>query len=147
MRIPPEELKKGIETSLKFLRRAGLKVLDIRPNFVKLALPLQDNENHLGIMYAGALFTIAEVPGGALCFSTFDASKFFPVAKEMNIKFIKPAKTDVTIEISMDPAESARIEKEATETGKSEFIIEGEIMNAPGDIVAVSRGVYQLRKI
>jgi acyl-coenzyme A thioesterase PaaI-like protein len=147
MRMPPEELKKGIETSLKFLKRAGLKVLDIRPHYVKLSLPLKDNENHLGIMYAGALFTIAEVPGGALCFSTFDASIFFPVAKEVNIKFLAPAKTDVVIEISMDPLESARIEKEASETGKSEFIIDGEIMDLSGKIVAVSRGVYQLRKI
>ncbi|VEN72700.1 putative Thioesterase [Candidatus Desulfarcum epimagneticum] len=147
MLMTPEELKPLVETSLKFLKRAGLKVLDIRPRYVKLEMPLKNNENHIGIMYAGALFTISEVPGGALSYATFDAEKFFPVVKDMSIRFIKPAKTDVTIEISISEEEAARIEKEATETGKSEFVLEGEIRDASGEAVAAARGVYQLRKV
>ena len=33
----------------------------------------------------------------------------------------------------------------AKEHGKAEFILEGELKNTAGEVVAVSRGVYQLR--
>jgi acyl-coenzyme A thioesterase PaaI-like protein len=140
------ELKELVETKFAFLRNMGLKALDLAPNRVKLMLPKKGNENHLGTVWAGALFTLAEVPGGILVFTSFDGSKFYPVVKEMNIKFVKPATTDVTIEISMDEAEAARVEKEAEEKGKADFILDGELMDANDNVVAVTRGFYQLRK-
>ncbi len=81
-------------------------------------------------MYAGSLFTIAEVPdphhrlvnqsretrrffealtainrlqvpGGIIYFSTFDRNRFYPIVYDMQIKFLKPAFTDVTVEVNI----------------------------------------------
>ena len=123
----------------------GLKVVGLRKGYVKLTVPLDDNENHIGTMYAGALFTLAEIPGGAICMSTFDMDKYYSVAKEMTISFRKPAKTETTIEIMLSENEARRIESEAEIKGKAEFTLEGDLKNASGEIVAHSRGVYQLR--
>ena len=90
MPSPMTELKELVETKFDFLSNMGLKVLSLEPNRVKLMLPMKGNENHLGILWAGALFTLAEVPGGILVYSTFDTAKFYPIVKEMNIKFLKP---------------------------------------------------------
>jgi len=140
------ELKELVETKFDFLRNMGLKVLSLEPNKVKLMLPMEGNENHLGTVWAGALFTLAEVPGGILVFTTFDAARYYPVVKEMNIKFVKPAATDVTIEIAMEKAEAGRLEKVAEEEGKANFTLDGELVDGGGNVVAVTQGFYQLRK-
>ncbi len=141
-----EELKTLVETQFDFLRNMGLKVLVLEPHKVKLMLPMKGNENHLGILWAGALFTLAEVPGGILVYSTFDTGKFYPVVKEMNIKFLKPGHMDVTIEMALDKAESDRLEAEAAEKGKADFTLNGEILDANGAVIAATQGFYQLRK-
>jgi len=147
MELTTEIMKSLIEKSFPFVERMGMKVLVIEPRMVKLFVPLQGNENHIGSMYAGALFTIAEIPGGALFLSTFDVSRFYPVVKEMTIKFVKPAKTDVTVEMVMSVSEVKRIEAEAEKNGKAEFVLEGEVKDTNGEVVSVSRGIYQLRSI
>ena len=147
MELTTEIMKSLIEKSFPFVERMGMKVLVIEPRMVKLFVPLQGNENHIESMYAGALFTIAEIPGGALFLSTFDVSRFYPVVKEMTIKFVKPAKTDVTVEMVMSVSEAKRIEAEAEKNGKAEFVLEGEVKDTNGEVVSVSRGIYQLRSI
>ena len=39
-------------------------------------------------MYAGVIFTVAEVLGGALHFATFDASTHYPLVRKMTIDFL-----------------------------------------------------------
>jgi acyl-coenzyme A thioesterase PaaI-like protein len=153
---PMESLEKGISTDIikdavenriLFLARMNLRVLDLRPRHVRLWAPLLGNENHVGGVYAGALFTLAEIPGGVLCLTTFDAGRYYPIVKEMTIRFIRPARTDVTIESTMSKAEAQRIKTEADKNGKAEFVLEGEIKDQNGEIVAVSKGIYQVRTL
>ena len=141
------DLGEMVETRFDFLRNMGLKTLVLEPNRVKLHLPKQGNENHLGTVWAGALFTLAEVPGGVLAYATFDGAKVYPVVKEMNIKFVRPATTDISVEISMERSESDRLAREAQERGKAAFTLYGELMDARGKVVAETRGDYQLRRI
>jgi thioesterase domain-containing protein len=140
-------LKQLIEKSMKFCERMGLKVLEIEPHRIKLSAPIKGNENHINTMYAGAIFTIAEIPGGALVYSAFDGAKFFPILKDMYIKFTKTAKTDITVEASLNEEEVKRLEKEAEKNGKANFYVECEVKDAKGEIVAISKGLYQIRKM
>jgi len=147
MKLTTEMMKSFIEKPFDFVERMGLRVIELEPRNVKLSVPLQGNENHIGTMYAGALFTIAEIPGGALFLTTFDVSRFYPVIKEMTIRFIKPAKTDVTIGMVMSVSEAKKIVSEAEKNGKAEYVLEGEIKDTNEEVVAVSRGIYQVRII
>lgn len=142
-----ENLKRLLETTVAFVERTGVKALKLEPRHVKLMAPLQGNENHVGTMYAGALFTLAELPVGALYLTTFDASKYYPIIKEMTIQFVRPAKTDATIELVMPEAEAQRIQAEVDAKGKAEFLLEGEIKDSSGQVVVVSKGIYQLRAV
>ena len=139
------DIRQFIETGIPFVKRMGLKVLELAAGRVKLAAPLDGNENHIGSMYAGALFTLAEIPGGALFLTSFDARRFFPVVKEMAIRFRRPALGDVTVEMRLSAEEIARISAEAERKGKAEFQLTGEIKDADGVMVAESRGLYQIR--
>jgi len=136
-----------LENGIPFVHRCGLKVLELEPGRVKVLMPFEGNGNHIGTMYAGALFTLAEIPGGALFLSSFDATKFFPIVKDMQIQFKKPARTDVTAEFTLSKERVAELQETADRAGKCDFSLEGELVDANGEIVAISRGLYQIRKI
>jgi acyl-coenzyme A thioesterase PaaI-like protein len=143
--LSPEEMRAFVEKPFAFVERIGLKALQLEPRRVTLGLPLAGNENHIGSMYAGALFTVAEIPGGALYLTTFDVAKFYPVLKAMNIRFRRPAKSDVTVTVALTAAEAGRIAREAEARGKSEFVLEAGVKDADGQVVAETKGIYQLR--
>jgi acyl-coenzyme A thioesterase PaaI-like protein len=138
--------KKALETGISFVKNSGLQVVELRRGYVKCRMPFANNGNHIGTMYAGALFTVAEIPGGALFLSSFDATRYFPIVRALNLEFLKPAKTDVTVEIALSDEDIAAIQAEADAKGKAEFVLEGELKDAAGVVVAKSRGVYQIRK-
>ena len=139
--------KAMIEQGIPFAARTGVKVLAMEPGYVKLLMPLEPNINHVGTMYAGALFTLAELPGGAIFLTTFDAGRFYPIIKGMEIKFVKPASTDITVEVRLDPAEAERIQQAANEAGKADYDWECELKDANGNVVCVTSNRYQLRSI
>jgi acyl-coenzyme A thioesterase PaaI-like protein len=142
-----ESAKKALESGIEFVANCGLKVVELRPGHVKCLMPYAGNGNHIGTMYAGALFTLAEIPGGALFLSSFDAGRFYPIVKALDMQFLKPAMGDVTIEVGLDDVQIASLAAEAAEKGKAEFVLEGELKMADGTVVATSRGVYQLRSL
>lgn len=141
------DFKWAIEKGIAFAGRTEVKVLDLKPGYVKMLMPLKPNLNHVGTMYAGALFTLAELPGGAIFLSTFDSSRFFPLIKGMDIEFRKPAATDITVEVRLDPKEAASIQATADELGKADYGWECDLKDANEQIVAVSSNRYQLRSM
>jgi len=134
-----------LEQGIAFVGRTQVQVLTMEPGYVKMMMPLQPNLNHVGTMYAGALFTLAELPGGAIFLTTFDVRKFYPIIKGMDIKFVKPAATDVTVEVKLDLDEAAKIQEIANERGKADYEWECEVKDANGQVVCVSTNRYQLR--
>jgi acyl-coenzyme A thioesterase PaaI-like protein len=134
-------------TVIEFALRAGLRAVRMSPDQgIKLLMPLETNDNHVGTMYAGALFTLAEVMGGA-AFRTYMLNReVFPIVKGLNIKFVKPARTDITAEFAMDQGEADRILAECLEKGKADYDISLELKDEAGLVVAVSDGFYQIRK-
>ncbi len=145
MDLTPEILEQILKDSVPFVYNTGLKAVSMERCRVKLLMPFKGNGNHVGYMYAGALFTLAEVPGGALFFTTFDPEKFYPIVKSLKIDFLRPAKGDTTIDISITEDEARRIAEEAEATGKSEFVLKGEIIDSEGRVAATSEGIYQIR--
>ena len=140
-----ETIRKMTTKSIPFAERAGIDLVEFERGHVKMKIPLEPNKNHIGTMYAGALFTLAEIPGGAIFMSAFDMTKFFPIVAEMTIKYLKPATTDIYVEVSMSEEEIERITNEATEKGKSVFILEKELKDENGVVVAITTGTYQAR--
>jgi len=141
-----EVIKQILETTVPFINRTGLQVLDVGRGRVKLRMPFEGNGNHIGTMYAGALFTLAEVPGGGVFVTGFDVGKFYPVLKDQYVRYRRPARTDVTVEVTLSEEEIARITAEAEAEGKSEFVLEAELIDATGEVVAESRQTLQIRK-
>ena len=144
--LPAEIVRQLSEDSIAFVKRTNLKAEVLEPGFVRLRVPLAGNETHIGSMYAGALFTLAEIPGGALFLTSFDASQFYPIVKEMNLRFRRPATGDIVVEARLSAEEIERLQTEAQANGKAEYVLELQLTDGSGEVVALSRGIYQLRK-
>ncbi|GBL56759.1 MULTISPECIES: PaaI family thioesterase [Pseudomonas] len=145
MSFPVEFVRQMTEEHIAFVKRCGLKAEILERGHVRLRMPLHGNENHLGNMYAGALFTLAELPGGVITLTSFDSHRFYPIVKEAGLRFRRPAASDVLVEARLDEAELKRIAEEATLNGKAEYVLELQLKDVHGEVVAESRAVYQLR--
>lgn len=134
-----------LERGIGFIRRTGLRVEELSRGRVRLRMPLRQNRNHIGTMYAGALYTLAEVPGGALFLSSFDTRRFYPIVTEQTIRFLKPAKGPVTVTLEMSESKIERLQEEADANGKVGFLLAAELKDENGEVVATSTAHYQLR--
>lgn len=130
---------------IPFLKHTGVVVDHAERGFVRLRMPFEPNVNHVGMMYAGALFTLAEVPGGTLFVTTFDPTRFYPIVKDLKIRFRRPAMTDITVEVRMREDEVERITEEAEANGKADYSWESKLMDTNDEIVAVTQNLYQMR--
>lgn len=145
MTMPIELVRQLTEEQIAFVQRSGLKAEVLEVGHVRLRMPLAGNQNHIGSMYAGAIFTLAEIPGGALFLTSFDAQRFYPIIKEMNLRFRRPATGDIRVEAHLAAEEIQQLQKQATELGKAEYVLQLQLTDESGEVVAESRGLYQLR--
>jgi acyl-coenzyme A thioesterase PaaI-like protein len=136
-----------VESGIEGIRRTGLKVLALRDRYVKLLMPLQGNINHVGIMYAGSLFTIGEVVGGAIFGASFNMGQYYPLVKEVHIRFRRPALTDITLEAELGEGQVALILDEMEAKGKADFTLDLELRDANQEVVSTVQGTWQGRKM
>lgn len=144
---PIDSINAVIEASVPALYGMGVRAAEARPGFAASTVPIEGNGNHFGAMYAGVLFSVAEVLGGVLAASTFDPTKFFPLVKDLQISFRKPATTDVRAEAQLDDETVQRATADAAANGKAEFVLDAVVTDAQGVTVATTHGIYQLRAL
>ena len=129
------------------IKKTGLRVVALRDRYAKLLMPLEGNVNHVGMMYAGALFTLGEIAGGAIHAVSFDVTRIFPIVKEVKIRFRRPAMTDVTMEVELSAEEATRIQTEALANGKADYELNLELADSSGEVVSIVGGTWQVRTI
>ncbi len=135
------------QNGIPAIKRTGLTIVDMSERYVKIRMPLEGNANHIGMMYAGSLFSIGEISGGVIHGASFDTEKYVPIVKEVSIRFRRPALTDVTLEVAITKEEADRIQNEAGEKGKADFALSLEIKDASGEVVSIVNGTWQIRKM
>ncbi len=129
------------------IKRTGLEIVALRERYAKFKMPIAGNTNHIGIMYAGSLFTLGEFTGGIVPGVSFDINKYYPIVKEITIRYVAMATSDIFIEKEMEEAEVRRIIQVVEENNKADFSMELELKTEEGVVVAIVNGIWQLRKI
>jgi acyl-coenzyme A thioesterase PaaI-like protein len=142
------ELMNGaLGSTIPTAQQMGVRVVDARRGYAAATVPLEGNGNHFGVVYAGVQFTVAEILGGIIALSTFDSAKYFPLVKNVDIKFVGMARSELRAQASLDDETIARVEAEAAERGKADFTLDAVVTDADGQTVATTRGLYQLRAL
>lgn len=133
-----------LEQTIPRAHQMGVTFVEMRPGFVRAQVPFEGNGNHFGVMYAGVIFTVAEVLGGAIHYATFDVSTHYPLVRGMQIEFLAPGTGPLSASASLSEEEIARIRAEAV-NGKVAFELVAEVVGEDGTLVARTRGDYQIR--
>jgi acyl-coenzyme A thioesterase PaaI-like protein len=144
-----EKYQKAVELAVDLvegIKRTGIRAVAARDRYAKMLMPIEGNVNHVGMMYAGSLFTLGEIAGGAIHLTSFDGTRLYPIVKEVHIHFRRPATTDVTMEVELSEEEASRIQAEALEKGKADFVLNLELKDADGEVVSVVGGTWQVRR-
>lgn len=136
-----------IDQLVPFVSRTGLVVEQAQKGLAQCRMPLQGNQNHLGAMYAGALFTLADITGGVLLLASFDRQRFYPILKQMQMDFSAPAQTDITLRYDLKQDALLHADQQASSHGKAQFMLEGQLCDSNGLVVAVAHGVFQIRAL
>ncbi|MGI8677109.1 MAG: YiiD C-terminal domain-containing protein [Jatrophihabitans sp.] len=140
-----DQLNAGLATLIPRAHQMGVRFVELRPGNVRAEVPFEGNGNHFGVIYAGVIFTVAEVLGGAIHFATFDVSTHYPLVRSLTIDFLKPGTGKLVASASMTDHEVARITVAAQPGAKVAFVVETEVVGEDGAVVAKTRGDYQLR--
>jgi thioesterase domain-containing protein len=147
MGIDVDKLTEATWKIMPFCERTGVRILEAERGHVKLLMPLEPNVNHVGIMYAGAMFTLAELPGGTMTAVSFENGKYFPIVKDLKMTFVAPAQTDVTVTVDLDDSQLATMQADLDDRGKADYGWNAELVDTSGTVVARSENSYQLRSL
>jgi acyl-coenzyme A thioesterase PaaI-like protein len=137
-----EELKAAIVDAIPWVKMSGITIDLFTKGHVKLSVPTANHLNHVGIMYAGTHFMLMEVAGAALFLATYGVDRFLPINKGMSIRFLKPAFTGVTCELTMDDMEAKERIRPIEEKGKGEWVLDMTVTDANGTTVSSSSCTY-----
>jgi len=139
-----ETLKTAITDIIPWVKMSGLRVDIFEEGHVKLSVPAALHMNHVGIVYAGTHFMLMEVAGAALFLATYGIDKFLPINKGMNIRFIKPATTDISCVLTLEGDEALEKLRPVEEKGRGEWILDMTVTDAQGILVSSSTCTYYL---
>lgn len=135
----------ALETVVPRYHEMGIRLVELSEGRVVATVPMEGNGNHYGSMFAGALFGVSEVLGGALFVPSFDMATYYPTVQEFSIRFRRPATTEVRVAAELDAAAIARLKTELAAAGRASFELDAVLTDAAGEVVATTHGVYQIR--
>ena len=134
-----------VHQAVPAIGRLGVVVEAISPGSVDLRVPIDGNANHMGTMYAGALFALAELPGGLIPLAVLEPGRYTPIVTALEIRFLAAARTDVVLSARMDPQDLRALGAQVDAEGRADFTLELVGRDADGRTVVTSTGHYQLR--
>lgn len=143
--LTPQLATDFVHQSVPAVGRLGVVVVAIAPGEVTLRVPLEGNANHMGTMYAGALFALVELPGGLIPLAVLDPGRYVPIVTGIEIQFVAAARSDVTLVARMEPEDLRALAARAEAEGQAEFSLALEGQDATGRTVVTSRADYLLR--
>jgi acyl-coenzyme A thioesterase PaaI-like protein len=138
-------MNNGMEAMIPAAHKMGIRVTQARRGYAAATAPVAGNGNHFGVVYAGVQFAVAEILGGVIALASFDSAKYFPLVKQLDIKFTGMARSDLTSEATLAEDDIKRVEAEAAERGKADFVLDAVVRDESGQTVATTHGRYQLR--
>lgn len=127
-----------VHRSVPALGRLGVQVVAVGPGSVTLVMPFEGNSNHVGTMYAGALFAIAELPAGILPETVPGPAGVVPIAESAEVRFLRPARSDVTVHVAVDPELLRSLLQTAAERGRADLELRVSVRDAHGTEVATA---------
>ena len=120
---------------IEYVNIAGLNPEVIEERHIRIVLPATPlHLNHVNTMYAGSIFTFAEISGARLLAATYGPDYVW-VVQSAEVKYLKPGTTDLTIEESMTEDEAKERIAYIDEHGRGRYLLEFDARDTNGEVV------------
>lgn len=135
----------GTLEQIPYTLEMGIVIDHAASGDVQMTLPdATANQNMVGIVHAGALYTFGEtVAGIAAGFDTLD--KAFPLARSAEIRYLRPARGAIRGLAKVPSNESDRVMRELDRDGRSELRVAVSLEDSGGQTVAEMDVNYSFR--
>jgi uncharacterized protein (TIGR00369 family) len=145
--MEPSAVKNLVEELIPFVKKTGVLVEELSATKVKLKLPHDPtNLNPMGILHAGATFTLAETAAAALCLMALGQGVMF-LGKRVDIAYKRPGKGVVTATAQLTPVEAQRIVDGAQRDGKVDAPVTVDVVDGSGEPVATAVVTLSVRRL
>ena len=145
--ISAENVEKFCKSSVPLFDFLDIKFEFLDDGVICCHLPYDRKvSNHLNSVYAGVLWSIAEVLGG-IAFAANSVPGYVPLLKSMNIEFKKPAMTDLIAQVRFSDDEALNMKQALENQGRYDFELASNVHDSNGNLVAKGLAVYAIRKM
>lgn len=142
------DVQKSIEEKVPVAQFLGLTVERVEPGHARLRMPFaRPAENHLGIAYAGAIFALAEITGGVVMLSAFDASEVTVLIRRLEIDFVRPSRRDLFCDVQLSAESIADARAGVAAQGSADISVPIDVTDPRERVIARVRADYYLRSV
>ena len=127
-----------------FVERTGMRKLEEKRGYSKLLMPLEQNANHVSVMYMGAFTVLAEAAAAGPGISILDTAKYFPIIKDIYVDFHRMAASDVTAEYSLSNAQIDALLSDLEAKGRATYVADIPMLDRQGSLVATGKVTVKL---
>ena len=139
-------VKNLIEEMIPFVKKVGVVAEELSPTKVRLKLAHDaSNLNPMGILHAGATFTLAETCAAAICLTSLGGKAMF-IGKQVDIRFKRPGKGDVVAVAQLTPADAQKILDAVAKDGKVDAPIAVDVTDPAGEPIAQATVTMSVRR-
>lgn len=144
--MDPKQAQTLLRGILPLAEHMDVEVLSAGNEQYRCRVPLNDNtKNHFNSVHAALQWAGAELLGGVIWLDCQPSSEYLFLMKEMTIRFLKPAMTDVIAEAQFSQAQKETLMSTLKKEGKVNFSLSTQLKNTQGDVVAETEGQYAIR--
>lgn len=124
----------------------GIRVREQTPGQVKLSLGSRDEvANYVGIMHAGAIYTLAETAAGVVANDIIAGNTAFILLRKGEARYTRRAEGEVIATASVDGAVANQVRAHFAEHSRADVEVGVTIDNTAGETVFVGTFDYALR--
>ncbi len=123
-----------------------IHVVEESPGVVKLTLCAREEiANYVGIMHAGAIYTLAETAAGSVANNVIEGNIAFVLLRDANIRYTRRADGEITATATADASATAAAQAGFAEHARADIAVDVDVTDADGETVFTGCFTYALR--
>jgi uncharacterized protein (TIGR00369 family) len=129
-----------------FVKNMELRLVDLGRGRMSLEMPVKRAvQNHVNSAHAGALYTLMETVAGGVIVSAVDILKVSVLVKGATVEYHHPGLGTLTCKAAWSKEELEEIQTRLKGEGKATPVIQPEVFDEQGQLVAKSAFTYSLK--
>ena len=141
-----QEISEKINELLPISAMLNTRIDAAGQGWYRCGVPLDERtRNHFGTVHAAVQWCCAELLGGLVWLAHFNERPTFFVIRSATINFLRPARTDITVEGALSDEDVSSLQRRLESHGEAEFVLRSEVRNIHGEVLARAECHYLLR--